>query len=92
VGVRNARIVGVGGRAHGDADADAVSFGDYHVPRRIGLSLTGAPVDDAGLGVPLEPFRRHRYRAQRLVELCGALPARRGPTTPPCHHLPARYR
>jgi len=77
-------------RAHGDADA--VSFGDYHVPGRIGLSLTGAPVDDAGLGVLLEPFRPHRYRVQRLVELCGASPPRRGPKMPPRRHLPGRYR
>jgi hypothetical protein len=30
-------------------DADAVSFGDYHVAKDIGWALTGQPVDDAGL-------------------------------------------
>jgi len=30
-------------RAHGDADA--VSFGDYHIPSTIGYTLTGAPTD-----------------------------------------------
>ena len=77
-------------RAHGDPDA--VSFGDYHVPGRIGLSLTGASVDDAGLEALLEPFRPHRYRVQRLVELCGGAPPRRGPRMPPRRHLPGRYR
>ena len=60
-------------RAHGDADA--VSFGDYHVAKNVGWALTGEEVDDDGLAELLEPYRPHRYRVQRLVELAGC-PAR----------------
>jgi len=77
-------------RAHGDADA--VSFGDYHIPSTIGYTLTGAPTDDAGLADLLRPFRPHRYRVQRLVELCGTMRPRRGPRMAPRRHLPGRYR
>lgn len=73
-------------RAHGDADA--VSFGDYHVAKNVGWALTGEAVDDAGLAELLEPYRPHRYRVQRLVELCGAGRPRRGPRMAPRTHLP----
>jgi 3-methyladenine DNA glycosylase/8-oxoguanine DNA glycosylase len=73
-------------RAHGDADA--VSFGDYHVAKDVGWALTGAQVDDAGLAELLEPYRPHRYRVQRLVELSGLSRPRRGPRTAPRRHLP----
>ncbi|WP_246456167.1 DNA-3-methyladenine glycosylase family protein [Nocardioides mesophilus] len=75
-------------RAHGDADA--VSFGDYHVAKNVGWALTGDPVDDDGLAELLEPFRPHRYRVQRLVELTGAHRPRRGPRMAPRTHLPGR--
>jgi len=75
-------------RAHGDADA--VSFGDYHVAKNIGWALTGAPVDDDGLAELLEPYRPHRYRVQRLLELDGATRPRRGPRMSPRTHLPRR--
>jgi 3-methyladenine DNA glycosylase/8-oxoguanine DNA glycosylase len=74
-------------RAHGDADA--VSFGDYHIARNVGWALTGAEVDDAGLAELLEPYRPHRYRVQRLVELAGLSRPRRGPRMAPRGHLPA---
>ena len=77
-------------RAHGDPDA--VSFGDYHVPGLIGVNLTGSPVDDDGLAELLEEYRPHRYRVQRLVELCGRSLPRRGPRMPPRRHLPGRAR
>jgi len=64
-------------RAHGDADA--VSFGDYHIPKNIGWALTGEAVDDEGLAELLAPYRPHRYRVQRLVELSGMYRPRRGP-------------
>ncbi|WP_127131406.1 DNA-3-methyladenine glycosylase [Georgenia sp. SYP-B2076] len=73
-------------RAHGDADA--VSFGDFHVAKDVGWALTGAPVDDDGLAELLEPYRPHRLRAQRLVELSGQRPPRRGPRMAPRAHLP----
>ncbi len=74
-------------RAHGDADA--VSFGDYHVPKDIGWSLVGEVVDDERLAELLAPYRPHRYRVQRLVELGGLRRPRRGPRMPPRTHLPA---
>jgi 3-methyladenine DNA glycosylase/8-oxoguanine DNA glycosylase len=73
-------------RAHGDADA--VSFGDYHVAKDIGWALTGSEVDDDGLAELLEPYRPHRHRVQRLVELAGLRRPRRGPRMAPRTHLP----
>ena len=73
-------------RAHGDADA--VSFGDYHVAKDIGWALRGAAVDDNGLAELLEAYRPHRYRVQRLVELAGLRRPRHGPRMPPRRHLP----
>jgi 3-methyladenine DNA glycosylase/8-oxoguanine DNA glycosylase len=73
-------------RAHGDADA--VSFGDYHVAKNVGWALTGEAVDDDGMAELLEPYRPHRYRVQRLVELSGSGRPRRGPRMAPRTHLP----
>lgn len=73
-------------------DADAVSFGDYHVAKDIGWALTGSEVDDDGLAELLEPYSGHRYRVQRLLELAGATRPRRGPRMPPRTHLPHRFR
>lgn len=69
-------------------DADAVSFGDYHVAKNVGWALTGQGVDDDGLAELLEPYRPHRYRVQRLVELAGLFRPRRGPRMAPRRHLP----
>jgi 3-methyladenine DNA glycosylase/8-oxoguanine DNA glycosylase len=69
-------------------DADAVSFGDYHVAADVGWVLVGEPVDDARLAELLEPYRPHRHRVQRLVELAGAGRPRRGPRMAPRVHLP----
>ena len=74
-------------RAHGDADA--VSFGDYHIAKNVGWALTGEEVDDDGLAELLEPYRPHRYRVQRLVELAGLSRPRHGPRMAPRRHLPA---
>ncbi|MGL5857448.1 MAG: DNA-3-methyladenine glycosylase family protein [Angustibacter sp.] len=73
-------------RAHGDADA--VSFGDFHVPGMVGYALTGKLVDDDGLAELLEPYRPHRYRVQRLVELEAPRRPRRAPRPTPRWHLP----
>lgn len=75
-------------RAHGDADA--VSFGDFHVPREVGVALTGESVDDDGLAELLEPYRPHRYRVQRLLQLAGPRQPRRVPRPAPRRHLPVR--
>ena len=74
-------------RAHGDADA--VSFGDYHIAKNVGWALTGQEVDDDGLAELLEPYRPHRYRVQRLVELAGLSRPRHGPRMAPRRHLPS---
>lgn len=71
-------------------DADAVSFGDWHIARNVGFVLTGVAVDDAALTELLEPYRPHRYRVQRLVELGGLRLPRRGPRMAPRRHLPTR--
>jgi 3-methyladenine DNA glycosylase/8-oxoguanine DNA glycosylase len=75
-------------RAHGDADA--VSFGDYHVAKNIGWALVGEQIDDDALAELLEPYRPHRYRVQRLLELIGAQRPRHGPRLAPRTHLPTR--
>ena len=75
-------------RSRAMGDADAVSFGDYHVAANVGYVLTGEPVDDDGLAVLLEPYAGHRHRVQRLVELAGLSRPRHGPRMAPRTHLP----
>ncbi|MCA0307975.1 MAG: DNA-3-methyladenine glycosylase 2 family protein [Actinobacteria bacterium] len=77
-------------RARALGDADAVSFGDYHVPRDVGWALVGTELDDDGLATLLEPYRPHRLRVQRLVALAGLHRPRHGPRLAPRTHLPAR--
>ncbi|HSS24202.1 MAG TPA: DNA-3-methyladenine glycosylase 2 family protein [Mycobacterium sp.] len=68
-------------RAFGDADA--VSVGDYHIPKMVGWTLRGHPVDDAGMLELLEPMRPHRHRVVRLLEASGlAYEPRRGARLP----------
>jgi hypothetical protein len=67
-------------RAHGDCDAPSV--GDYHLPGLVGWALAGEKVDDAGMIELLEPFRGHRHRVARLIELSGMRPPARGPRMP----------
>jgi 3-methyladenine DNA glycosylase/8-oxoguanine DNA glycosylase len=74
-------------RAHGDADA--VSFGDYHIAKDVTWALTGRAGDDDDLAELLEPYRPHRHRVQRLVELARLGRPRRGPRMAPRRHLPA---
>lgn len=64
-------------RSHGDPDAPSV--GDFHLPGIVGYALTGQKADDAGMLELLEPFRGHRYRVTRLIELSGIRPPARGP-------------
>ena len=75
-------------RARALGDADAVSFGDYHVARDIGWALVGVELDDDGLAELLEPYAGHRLRVQRLVERAGLHRPRRGPRMAPRRHLP----
>ena len=60
-------------------DTDALSVGDYHLSQAVGWALTGRPVDDDGMVALLEPWRPHRYRVVRLIELSGARKPRFGP-------------
>lgn len=75
-------------RARALGDADAVSFGDYHVAKDIGWALTGRPVDDEQLAALLEPYRPHRLRVQVLVNVAGLRRPRRGPRMTLPNHLP----
>jgi 3-methyladenine DNA glycosylase/8-oxoguanine DNA glycosylase len=69
-------------RQRATGDADAVSVGDYHLPRAVGWTLAGRITDDAGMLELLAPYAGHRYRVARLIELGGRLPPRRGPRMP----------
>jgi 3-methyladenine DNA glycosylase/8-oxoguanine DNA glycosylase len=65
-------------RAFGDADA--LSVGDYHIPKMIGWTLLGRPIADDVMVELLEPMRPHRHRVVRLLEASGlAYEPRRGP-------------
>lgn len=72
-------------------DADAVSFGDYHVAKDVGWALLGRAIDDDELEDLLEPYRPHRLRVQGLVALAGLGRPRRGPRMAPRRHLPGGY-
>jgi 3-methyladenine DNA glycosylase/8-oxoguanine DNA glycosylase len=88
-------LPGIGGwtsaevRARVFGDADAVSFGDYHVAKDIGWALTGEPMSDVELETCLEPWRPHRGRVQALVSLAGLRRPRHGARMAPRTHLPA---
>lgn len=75
-------------RAHGHADA--VSFGDFHVAKNVGWALLGRRIDDAELADLLEPWRPHRGRVVRLLELARLAAPRRGPRLAAPTHLPGR--
>jgi 3-methyladenine DNA glycosylase/8-oxoguanine DNA glycosylase len=77
-------------RSRALGDADAVSFGDYHIAKDVGWALVGEEVDDDGLAELLEPYRPHRHRVQHLVEVSGLGRPRRGPRMAPRTHLPGR--
>ena len=71
-------VAEVASRALGDADA--VSFGDFHLAGQLVYALTGA-IDgtDEQMAELLEPFAGHRQRVQRLVETAGIKKPARGP-------------
>ncbi len=66
-------------RQRASGDPDAVSVGDYNLPRAVGWTLAGRITDDAGMLELLAPYAGHRYRVTRLIELGGSHPPRRGP-------------
>jgi hypothetical protein len=64
-------------------DPDAISVGDYNLPKAVGWTLAGRrDADDALMLELLEPYQGQRYRAQRLIEVGGSAPPRRGPRMP----------
>lgn len=73
-------------------DADAVSFGDYHVAKNIGWALTGNPIDDHQLADLLQPYAGHRYRVQKLLALAGMQRPRHGPRMTIRPHTPSVVR
>ncbi len=77
-------------RARTLGDADAVSFGDYHVAKDVGWALTGSPVDDAALAELLTPWAGHRGRVVALIRIHAGGRPRRGPRMAPRTHLPGR--
>lgn len=60
-------------------DADALSVGDFHVAAFVGWALLGHPIDDDEMVALLEPWRPHRWRVVRLLEVSGASKPRFGP-------------
>lgn len=63
--------------------ADAVWIGDYNLPPFVAWNLAGEPrADDGRMLDLLEPYRGHRARVLRLIELHGRTPPRRGPRLP----------
>jgi len=78
-------VPGIGEWTHAEVavralgDTDAVSVGDFHLSTIVGWALAGRPVDDDGMLELLEPWRPHRAKAVRLIELSGAAAPRFGP-------------
>jgi 3-methyladenine DNA glycosylase/8-oxoguanine DNA glycosylase len=61
-------------------DPDAISVGDYHIPGLVAWVLAGErKADDARMLELLEPYRGQRGRIQRLLEVSGIAPPKRGP-------------
>jgi 3-methyladenine DNA glycosylase/8-oxoguanine DNA glycosylase len=64
-------------------DPDAVSVGDFHLPRLVAYSLAGEErADDDRMLELLEPYAGHRYRACLLLARAGVMPPRRAPRLP----------
>ncbi|HVV38400.1 MAG TPA: hypothetical protein VHC63_17455 [Acidimicrobiales bacterium] len=73
--------------SHGDPDA--VWVGDYHLKNIVGFALTGAARStDEEMVALLEPYRPHRARVLRLLELAGVRAPRYGAKTTIPDHLP----
>jgi 3-methyladenine DNA glycosylase/8-oxoguanine DNA glycosylase len=64
-------------------DADAVSFGDLHIPHIVGTALVGHRLDDEGMAAELAPYAPQRQRAVRYIEAAGIKAPRFGPRFSP---------
>jgi 3-methyladenine DNA glycosylase/8-oxoguanine DNA glycosylase len=70
-------------RQRANGDPDAVSVGDYNLPKAVGWVLAGREsTDDATMLDLLAPYKGHRHRVARLIELSGQRPPRKGPRMP----------
>lgn len=68
-------------------DGDAVAWGDYHLGRLVGWGLLGRVVELDEVEPLLEPWRPHRHRLVRYMELTpDCWPPRRGPRLAPEDH------
>ena len=64
-------------------DADAVPVGDYHLPHLVSWALEGkARGTDERMLELLEPYRGHRGRVVRLLQVSGLTAPRFGPRLP----------
>jgi 3-methyladenine DNA glycosylase/8-oxoguanine DNA glycosylase len=65
-------------------DPDAVSVGDFNLPRQVCWALAGEENgDDERMLELLEPYRGQRARVVMLIELSGMRPTRRAPRFAP---------
>ena len=65
-------------------DPDAVSVGDFHLKNLVAFALAGEPrATDEQMLELLEPWRGHRARVVRLLELSGVAAPRFGPRFSP---------
>jgi 3-methyladenine DNA glycosylase/8-oxoguanine DNA glycosylase len=65
-------------------DPDALSVGDFHLPNLVAFTLAGEiRGTDARMVELLEPWRGHRARVVRLLELSGLRPPAFGPRYAP---------
>lgn len=71
-------------------DADAVSFGDYHLANAVGWALLGHDIADEEMAELLEPYRPQRGRAAAMALAGGPSRPRRGPRMSIPTHLPTR--
>ncbi|MFN8156037.1 MAG: hypothetical protein U0R68_01355 [Candidatus Nanopelagicales bacterium] len=68
-------------------DADAVSYGDFHLAHTVCFALAGeTDGTDERMAELLEPWAGHRGRVARLVELSGITRPKRGPRYSPLDH------
>jgi 3-methyladenine DNA glycosylase/8-oxoguanine DNA glycosylase len=71
-------------------DADAVSFGDYHLANWVGWALVGHDITDDEMAELLEPYRPQRGRAAAMAIAGGRSRPRRAPRMSIPGHLPTR--
>lgn len=76
---------------YGLGHADAVPVGDYHLPNNVAWNLVKEDrADDSRMLALLEPFRPHRGRVCRYINLTGSAAPRYGPrTSVRSPHMPA---